>query len=290
MIEIHSHVCFGIDDGPADQAAALDLLQAYGRQGVRQIIATPHLEPQHYQTPADLAAWLNLRQQSLEVLQSQLLTSTQGHLPDQGPAQGQPPSHLPAQSQSRGQPEAQSISLYPGSEVMLSPDCLNLLKNDRTARQIALADSGYLLVELPRYLSGGIKVLDKLLFSIQLAGYTPILAHPERAMQDDSVLPVLAEWVNQDRLLLQINASSLVADPTLAPEQQQRYLRRRGYVRRLLDHRLVHFVASDAHHAVRRPPQNRLAWQALSDWYGPKVAERTMHINPGCILHDQPIR
>lgn len=266
MIEIHSHVCFGIDDGPSDLATARHLLTAYARQGVHTVIATPHLEPQHYQSPARLQIWLDQRQVALAALQAQPFPASQ------------PPA-----------PPAPPIALHPGCELALSPDCLPLLRNEQLARQLTLANSGYLLVELPRFLSGGIKVLDKLLFSIQLAGYTPILAHPERAMMDDSVLPTLQDWIDRDRLLLQINTSSLVEDPSLSAEQQARYSKRRTHVRTLMSAGLVHFVASDAHHPEQRPPQNQLAWRTIEQAYGQPTAQRLLLDNPRRILLDQPI-
>ena len=43
MIDLHSHLLPGIDDGPADLQHALELAQAAAQQGTRVLAATPHL-------------------------------------------------------------------------------------------------------------------------------------------------------------------------------------------------------------------------------------------------------
>jgi protein-tyrosine phosphatase len=43
MIDLHSHLLPGIDDGPADLEHSLELAQAAAQQGTRVLAATPHL-------------------------------------------------------------------------------------------------------------------------------------------------------------------------------------------------------------------------------------------------------
>lgn len=45
MIDIHCHVLPGIDDGPATKAEALALAQACVADGIRHVVATPHVFP-----------------------------------------------------------------------------------------------------------------------------------------------------------------------------------------------------------------------------------------------------
>lgn len=47
MIDLHSHVLPGIDDGAADVSAALELAAAAASGGVRVLAATPHLRADH---------------------------------------------------------------------------------------------------------------------------------------------------------------------------------------------------------------------------------------------------
>ena len=47
MIDLHCHILPGIDDGPPDLDAALDLARAQSAVGVKQVIATPHVTWDH---------------------------------------------------------------------------------------------------------------------------------------------------------------------------------------------------------------------------------------------------
>ena len=42
MIDIHSHIIFGVDDGAENLKETMDLVEESYRQGVRTIVATPH--------------------------------------------------------------------------------------------------------------------------------------------------------------------------------------------------------------------------------------------------------
>ena len=66
------------------------------------------------------------------------------------------------------------IQLYLAAEYMLDGNFQSLLKSERL---LTISDS-YILVEMS-YLNPPINLYE-LLFDIQIAGYTPILAHPER--------------------------------------------------------------------------------------------------------------
>lgn len=48
MIDIHCHILPGIDDGSADMASSLEMAKMAARDGIRTIIATPHLGSVEY--------------------------------------------------------------------------------------------------------------------------------------------------------------------------------------------------------------------------------------------------
>lgn len=54
MIDLHSHVLPGIDDGAADMPASLEILRAAVADGVTKIAATPHVRTDYPTTPATM--------------------------------------------------------------------------------------------------------------------------------------------------------------------------------------------------------------------------------------------
>lgn len=54
MIDIHSHIIFGVDDGPKTPEESLALLQESYRQGVRGIVATSHRRKGMFETPEEI--------------------------------------------------------------------------------------------------------------------------------------------------------------------------------------------------------------------------------------------
>lgn len=51
MIDIHSHIIFGVDDGPKHLEESLDLLKEARRQGVFKVVATSHRRKGMFETP-----------------------------------------------------------------------------------------------------------------------------------------------------------------------------------------------------------------------------------------------
>lgn len=53
MFDIHSHVIFGVDDGPKTLEESLDLIRVAYDQGVRHIVATSHRRKGMFETPEE---------------------------------------------------------------------------------------------------------------------------------------------------------------------------------------------------------------------------------------------
>jgi protein-tyrosine phosphatase len=47
VIDLHCHILFGLDDGPADLDATMELARAAAGTGTRTIVATPHIRDDH---------------------------------------------------------------------------------------------------------------------------------------------------------------------------------------------------------------------------------------------------
>ncbi|MEE0419068.1 MAG: CpsB/CapC family capsule biosynthesis tyrosine phosphatase [Lachnospiraceae bacterium] len=52
LIDIHSHILYGVDDGAADEDASLKIIEKAYEQGVRKMFATPHYIIGHNRVPA----------------------------------------------------------------------------------------------------------------------------------------------------------------------------------------------------------------------------------------------
>ena len=259
MIEIHTHVLPDLDDGAADQGESEALLLAYMAQGATDLVCTSHFG----------AAQLRMIQQDAYFCgYEEKINRLRRWLAAGG----------------------RDLRLHNGHELVLIPDLLLFLQQHRdlSLTYLTLAGSAYLLVELPHWLSGGIKSLERLLFNVRMAGYEPILAHPERIVDFAEVQPVLQQWVEQEWVYLQINASALV-EPQSA-DRQERFQQRRSRVDQLIRQGLVSFAASDAHNMVQRPPQLDRLDKVLRDRYSPAIADLLLRENPQAVLDDRPVR
>jgi protein-tyrosine phosphatase len=126
-----------------------------------------------------------------------------------------------------------------GGEVALSQ--LDLL-DDAALGALCLGDGSYVLIESPYGQAGD--MLDRILFDVQMRGFRPILAHPERSPTFQSDPSRLARLVEAGALC-SITASSMAGRFGGSV---------RAFTARLLRDGLVHDVASDAHDVKRRPP------------------------------------
>ena len=68
MIDWHSHILPGIDDGSRDVAESLSMLEMLSDQGIQTVVATPHF----YANDGSVRDFLERRREAWEQLQSQL--------------------------------------------------------------------------------------------------------------------------------------------------------------------------------------------------------------------------
>jgi protein-tyrosine phosphatase len=140
VIDIHTHILPGIDDGVKTEDDAVEFARLAAGDGVRTIVATPHCRDGFF---------VNERADVLERTRS---------------------------LQARLAREGVDVELLPGAEVHICPD---LTARIRDGRAPTLGDNGKtLLLELS--LTQYPVELENLIFQLKLAGIVPILAHPER--------------------------------------------------------------------------------------------------------------
>ncbi len=140
MIDIHSHILYGIDDGAPDIDESIAIIRNLQKLGFDKIIATPHyIENTEYITGnKKKKEILNKLKKGLQISEIE-------------------------------------IEIYLGNEIYLSEEILKKIEG----KQISPLNGGsYLLIEIPlveRY-----KHALDMLTNIQCKGYKIILAHPER--------------------------------------------------------------------------------------------------------------
>ena len=140
MIDIHSHILPGLDDGAQSMEETLGMVRQLQAAGFKTLIATPHvLEGRAYLSPTDILA-----------------ATEQVH-------------ECVARA---GMP----VEILPGAENYIFPD---MAKWAQAGKLLTLGNTGkYLLLELPMLEIP--HYTDQVFFDLQVTGLTPILAHPER--------------------------------------------------------------------------------------------------------------
>src|SRR5688572_1093154 len=135
--------------------------------------------------------------------------------------------------------------LFLGSEYFFSHDMADLLRESTSVHP--LAGGKYVLLELPA--NSVPPMFNQPLYRVQLDGWLPIVAHPERNTGFQANPDLLAALIGHG-LRVQITAGSLTgAFGSDARTAAETFLRRK----------LVHFVATDAHNLEKRPPRVREA-------------------------------
>ncbi|GGD65719.1 tyrosine-protein phosphatase [Paenibacillus nasutitermitis] len=161
-----------------------------------------------------------------------------------------------------------------GQEIRAHEEILDGLK---TGNLLPLGYSSYVLVEMP---SGRLPYrFDEMIHELRIAGWTPIIAHPERnaeiAADPDKLVTLVGNGA-----LCQITSHSLTGRFGKPVKALAWELCRRN---------LVHLIASDAHNASTRPYELRAAYKALSARLGTELTDYYER-NARSVIHDMPVK
>ena len=137
---------------------------------------------------------------------------------------------------------------------------------------LSLGDTRYVLVEPPHHVVP--LRLEDLFFNILLAGFVPILTHPERLTWIKSHYPTIHKLA-QAGVWMQVTSGSLAG----AFGRDAQY-----WAERLLDDGLVHILASDAHDVRRRPPDLARGRDLAAQRVGESEAMNLVSVRPAGIL------
>ncbi len=168
------------------------------------------------------------------------------------------------------------IDILLGMENHLTPDLPDLVER---GEGYPINGNSYILVELPFTLYPD--YAEEVLFKLQLQGYTPVIAHPERqdSIQRD---PGIMERLVERNILGQVTATSLVG--RFGPEAQKSSST-------LLKRNLVHIIASDAHRPKGpRTPVMAEAVEEAARLIGRERAEAMTTSTPQAVLEGRAVR
>lgn len=166
------------------------------------------------------------------------------------------------------------IEIATGCEVFIAPDLVDLV---RAGQLVTLNGTAYVLLELS--LMGDWPVyLPTVVYDLQVAGLLPILAHVERYPPVQQNPDILLDLISTG-VLIQINASSLLG---------RTGSRSHRAAESLVQRRMAHIIASDAHSPRRRAPRIQAALQQAATLAGPQYAA-DMQERAVQILHGEPV-
>lgn len=140
MIDLHSHILPGIDDGAQTLADSLAMAEKAINQGITHLMCTPHHNNGKYANPAK------------DII------------------------HRVAELQSELDARGLSLTLLEGQEVRITGSLLEDIKN----KEILFTDldDTYLLIEFPTQEVPAYS--EQLFFELMSQGHTPVIVHPER--------------------------------------------------------------------------------------------------------------
>lgn len=132
------------------------------------------------------------------------------------------------------------VELVPAADVYIAPDLLDrLMAGDLLTLG---GDTRYVLLELP---SDRVPPqVESLFVQCMSRNFIPILTHPERVLEIQNHLNLLEQWVAMG-VLVQVSAKSLTGG----------FGRRvKRTARAMVERRLCHLIASEAHSSDKHPP------------------------------------
>ena len=201
MTDIHSHLIYGVDDGSKSIEESLALIKTLKEIGFDNLIMTPHF--------IEGSDYCSLNPEKLEKLENLRSLIKQ---------------------------EGIDINLYLGNEIFVNdhiPECIE------NGLAYSLNGSKYFLFELPFH--NRIIGLIDMIYELKVAGYTPILAHPERYSYFQENYHLIDE-LKEEGVLFQVNFGSIIGLHGKESEKLLKYM---------LKHRYADYIGTDLHHLNR---------------------------------------
>ena len=201
MTDIHSHIIFDVDDGAKTIDESVELIKMLKSVGFDSIIATPH-----YIEDTEYCSYNSEKLEKLAILKEELAK------------------------------RKIKVNLYLGNEIFINDHIIDCIHEGKA---YSLDNGKYLLFELPFH--NRILGLEDMVYEMKVAGYTPILAHPERYsyFQDNYEL---VDRLKEEGLLFQCNYGSILGYFGKESEKLLKYMIKNHY---------VDYLGTDIHHVSR---------------------------------------
>jgi len=246
--DIHNHLVPGVDDGAATVAESLDALRSLYTEGVRTLVASPHLLLPRLATDAAVTRELDLQRRAFERLRAAV----------------------------EREPDLPALGL--GQEIW-APDAATM-RRVVERRDVGLDGSSALLVEFGFELVG---THDEVVRTAVSAGRRIVIAHPERYRypRGRDPIQVMRRW-RELGALLQVNAGSFTGHyRDHRPESQ-------AVSWAMVAERMVDVVGTDHHGPRRVGVSLLEAYEALAARGERALADRAMGERPDALLRDEP--
>lgn len=165
------------------------------------------------------------------------------------------------------------LTVYSGQEIRIHTEMVHDFDEHEL---LTLSGSRYVLIEFP--FDHIPSYVEHLLYNLQSQGFVPIIAHPERYDYFVKDPGLLYDYVI-DGALTQVTAGSLTGAFGKKTKKT---------AERMIEHNLVQFIATDAHHASGRTFDLAEGYRALRKFAG-KETVRQFKTHAEQILRDEPI-
>lgn len=172
MIDLHSHILFGLDDGASSLEESIDMARMAAADGITGMVATPHLFS---------GVGMFRVEERLDIVFQQVKTAVEAN--------------------------GISVTLYRGAENFFVTELKQHLKTHRDF--LTINGSDYFLLEFPPdFIFPGTR---QFLFDVMSDGLIPIICHPERNQEFQRHPKLLYEFL-QMGALSQLDAGSFRGD------------------------------------------------------------------------------
>jgi len=165
------------------------------------------------------------------------------------------------------------LTVSAGHEVYMTPDLPKLVEQKEVS---TLNNSQYILVEFP--MNDIPMYAEDIFYELRLMGLTPILAHPER-------YPMIMENPN---LLLKFLKLGVLCQTNVGSIRGFFGERVQKTAIQLIEHNMIHFIATDAHTPRNRAPKLQKALEEITKISGEKAKELFIE-NPMKVYNNEVI-